>query len=157
LSSKKRYLQEPYTKSYALALTQDPDALVRAAAARALGLAGDPTYLPQLAAALEDRASVVRGDAAWALDRVPGDSAVEPLQKHAIQDGSSDVRAACCRALGRYGLSQVGATLVRALGDADLNVRWQARATLSALTGVDVGNRPEDWSLHLEHRAQPVR
>ena len=107
LSSKRRYLREPYTKFYALSLTNDRDALVRGAAARALGLAGDPAYLPQLVAGLEDPVPVVRGDAAWAMDRVPGDSAIAPLTQHATQDASPDVRAACCRALRHYPLPQV--------------------------------------------------
>jgi HEAT repeat protein len=157
MSSKPRYLQEPYTKFYALALTNDPDALVRAAAARALGLSGDPTYLPQLLAGLEDPSPVVRCDAAWAMDRVPGDSAVGPLARHAAADASPDVRAACCCALGHYALPQVDATLVGALRDPDLNVRRRAQATLARLTGVDVGDSAEDWSVYLDQEAQALR
>lgn len=153
LSSRQEYLQEPHTKFYSMAMANDRDALVRAAAARALGLAGDPNYLPQLVAGLEDASPVVRGDVAWALDRVTGDAAVGPLQKHTTGDASPDVRAACCRALRHYPPSAVGETLMRALRDADLNVRRQAQSVLSELTGVDVGDRPEDWSIHLEHEA----
>jgi HEAT repeat protein len=157
MSSRPRYLQEPYTKFYAMALTSDSDALVRAAAAKALGLAGDPTYLPQLLAGLEDRSPVVRRDAAWALDRVPGDSAVGPLIRHATTDPSADVRAACCCALGHYSLPQADATLVRAMSDVDLNVRRRARAALARRTGVDLGDSAQDWSEYLEQETQAAR
>jgi HEAT repeat protein len=157
MSSDPRYLHEPHTKFYALALTSDGDDLVRAAAARALGLAGDPTYLPQLLAGLEDRSPVVRRDAAWALDKVPDDSAVGPLAKHAATDPSPDVRAACCGALGHYSLPQVDATLVSALRDPDLNVRRRARATLARLTGIDLGDSAADWSDYLKDQAQAPR
>jgi HEAT repeat protein len=157
MSSQPRYLQEPYTKFYALALTADSDALVRAAAARALGLAGDPTYLPQLLAGLEDRSPVVRRDAAGALDKVPDDSAVAALVKHAATDPSPDVRAACCWALGHYALPQVDATLVGALKDPDLNVRRRARATLARLTGIDLGDSAADWSDYLQDQTQASR
>lgn len=157
LSSRQEYLQEPHTKFYSLALVNDSDALVRAAAARALGLAGDPNYLPQLVAGLEDPSPVVRGDVAWALNRVPGELATGPLKKHATQDASPDVRAGCCQALRCYSASSVGETLMRALRDPDLNVRRQARFTLSEITGVDVGDRPEDWSVQLEHEAASGR
>ncbi|MGA2266303.1 MAG: HEAT repeat domain-containing protein [Phycisphaerae bacterium] len=154
LSAKPQCRKPPFTTFYVLELASDKDALVRAAAARALGVVGDPNYLPPLVRALDDPSPVVRGDVAWALDRVTGEAAVRPLCLQAVDDESLDVRAACFRALGHYPLAKVGKTLIRGLSDADLSVRDQAHATLVALAGEDVGDRPEAWSVYLDRYAK---
>lgn len=139
-------LKEPYTKFYAAALAGDRDALVRASAATALGKAGDSNYVDALAAAMNDPSPAVRWDAAIALDKVKGESAVEPLRRHAFDDESADVRAACAKALRHYRSTEVGNTLVKCLDDGSFGVRHRAHATLVELTGQDVGFGSFEWA-----------
>jgi len=145
LSQKSWGLQEPYLKGYATLLKTDTDPLVRAAATRALGRAGDKTYLPDVIKALDDESACVRWDAAVALDNLADDSAVDPLRKHALEDASIDVRASSARALRHYRKPRVAVTLRRCLLDDRFTVRYQAHASLVALTGQDLGYEPDNW------------
>jgi hypothetical protein len=146
LSSHKWGLQEPYLKGYAAILKTDRNALVRAAAVRALGKAEDPNYLPAVAGALEDESETVRQDAGAALDGLIGPEAVEPLRKHALEDADKTVRANCARALRHYRRDDVYRGLVECLSDRSLAVRHQAHESLVALSGTDLGHEPEDWA-----------
>ncbi len=145
LSQKEYGLREPCLKGYAL-LLEDEDASVRSAAVRVLGKAGDAKYLPNIVAALEDESEIVRWDAATALDRVHGEAAVIPLQKHALGDPYMDVRICCARALRAYRRDQVVNTLVQCLSDRQFSVCHEAHRTLVMLTGRDMGYEPEDWA-----------
>jgi HEAT repeat protein len=139
-------------------LAGDDDALVRAAAAGALGRVGDPNYLPALVSALKDRSAEVRLDTANALDLLTGEAAVEPLRKSATEDASVDVRAACARALRHYRRKEVGQTLLKCLDDDAFEVRHQSHATLTELTGNDAGISGEEWRdlLDREPLTQPL-
>lgn len=139
-------LKEPYLAGYAELLEADEDELVRSAAARALGKAGDAKYLANLLAALSDGSDVVRWDAAVALDTVTGAAAVGPLQERALDDDSADVRSACAKAMRHYRKSGVVKTLAQCLADDSFAMRHQAHASLVDITGRDLGRRPEDWS-----------
>jgi len=138
--------QEPYLKGYATIARTDPNPLVRSVAVRALGRAGDPNYVGAVAAALDDRETAVRVDAAAALDSLRGPAAVGPLRRRAVADDSEDVRALCCRALRHYRRDDVLATLARCLADKTFTVRWQAHASLVELTGRDLGFEAESWA-----------
>ena len=146
LSSRPWCLKEPYTKFYAAALAGDRDALVRAAAATALGKCGDPNYVDTLAAAMDDTSTTVRWDTAIALDKVIGESAVDPLRSGAVEDKSADVRAACAKALRHYRRTDVGRALVKCLDDNAFGVRHAAHASLVELTGQDVGFGSYEWA-----------
>ncbi|MFA6134334.1 MAG: HEAT repeat domain-containing protein [Phycisphaerae bacterium] len=155
-SGKSWGLKEPYTAYYAASLRKDNDALVRSAAAGALGQTHDAKYVGNLAAALEDASPQVRWDVAQALDDLPGKAAIGPLQKHATEDESADVRASCARALRHYGSNEVGKTLLMCLADDDFAVRHQAHATLVELSsGRDVGFNARDWEKALENESSP--
>ncbi|HAU39205.1 MAG TPA: hypothetical protein DCX07_16015 [Phycisphaerales bacterium] len=146
-------LKEPYLEGYAKLLKLDEDALVRCVAARALGKAGDPKYLPNLLAALDDPAPTVRADAAEAIDRVlpraqsagQAGSVAAPLSAHALGDTSMDVRAQCARVLRHLRGAETLRTLVRCLSDREFAVRYQAHAALVHLVGRDYGYESEAW------------
>jgi len=145
LSDRKWGLKEPYLKGYAAILKTDKNALVRAAAVRALGKAQDPNYLPDVTRSLDDESETVRQDAATALEEFVGEPAVGPLRKHAIEDSDKTVRAHCARALRNYRREDVYRTLVECLDDTAFAVRHQAHESLVALTGAELGYDPEPW------------
>jgi hypothetical protein len=138
--------QEPYLKGYATLLATDTDPRVRSAAVRALGAAGDETYLRAIAQALDDLDPQVRRDAAAALDEMPGDEAMAPLARHARDDESADVRAACAKALRHYPRAEVVQTLIERLNDDAFCVRYRARESLKELTGRDLGYEADAWA-----------
>jgi epoxyqueuosine reductase len=61
-------------------------------AAIALGNLGDPQYVPQLSAALEDPEPMVRGHAAWALGRIGGAQARQALAAGLGRETSLEAR-----------------------------------------------------------------
>ena len=136
-------------------LRSDSDSRVRSVAATALGRAGDVKYLPDVVAALSDSAEEVRWDAAIALDNLIGDSAIEPLKVHAMNDVSRDVRACATKALRHYRRKDVARTLVACLGDDTLDVRYHARASLTEITGRDLGYQTQAWSKAVEEPYGP--
>jgi len=151
-------LKEPYLQWYALQLREDEDASVRGVAARALGKAGDVTYLPDLAAALEkDPVAAVRWDAAVALEQVIGPEALRPLQAAALTDSSQDVRAAAIRTLRNYPRQEVMQTLIGCLNDPAFGVRYQAHESLVAMSGRDLGYDAAAWAAEtgIELQAAP--
>lgn len=157
-------LQEPYLEGYAKIIRTDEDASVRCAAARALGRAAEPNYVPALADALGDVSPEVRWQAALALDGAlsarRGDprnaSAKGPLQKRALQDASPDVRACCAKALRNFQDKEVLKTLVQCLYDESFGVRYLAHAALVELAGRDVGTEPEQWAPITEGALPPA-
>ena len=138
-------LKEPYLKGMATLLRSDDDPSVRSAAARALGKAGNAKYLPDLANALNDASASVRWDAAVALDQLPGEEAIKPLQTHALKDESVDVRSACARALRHYRIAEVVRTLKECLDDKDFAVRYRAHASLVKIFRRDFRYGPRNW------------
>ncbi len=115
-------------------LTADEDALVRAAAYEALGVAGCPDALAEAAArALSDEAWQVRAGAARALGAADPVAAVPALAK-TLGDTNADVRKAAVLALLRH-TSDDGAreALATATADPDADVRaYAARAAAPA-------------------------
>ncbi|HUT57666.1 MAG TPA: HEAT repeat domain-containing protein [Phycisphaerae bacterium] len=148
-------LRDPYLKYFALRLQYDREPSVRSIAARALGKAGNPKYLPHLILALKDRDAGVRWDAAVALQKVIGEQAIDPLRVSAIEDASMDVRIACVQALGHYHRPRVIASLVRCLDDETFDVRYQAHRMLVEMTGKDMGYDIEEWRPILESELPP--
>ncbi len=145
LANKDFGLKEPYLKGYAMLLRTDDDPLVRSAAARALGKAGDVTYLSNVVRALGDRSVQVRWDATVALDNLVGDEAVDPLRRGAIRDESADVRAACAKTLRNYRTKPVAQTLRQCLEDEEFSVQYQAHESLVGMTGKDFGYDILEW------------
>lgn len=146
-------LAEIKDSSAVFALTdmmEDPGSEVRWQAAIALGEMGSHEAVAPLLRGLEDPDKYVRygsaislfkngyqpsGDAEWAWyyaamqdwDRLltTGSPALPPLF-NLLRDIDSDVRVHAVRVLGDIGDREAGPILVRSLGDADRQVRWEA-------------------------------
>jgi hypothetical protein len=146
LSSRDWGLREPYLKGYAALLKTDKDPLVRAAAVRALGLAQDPNYAPDVTRALLDTDVTVRQDAAIAVDKVYDESSAMALRNRVLNDADQDVRANSCRALRHHRNMAVVRTLVDCLSDKAFSVRYQAHASLVEIVGKDLGYDGQDWA-----------
>ncbi|WP_406336503.1 fumarate reductase/succinate dehydrogenase flavoprotein subunit [Streptomyces sp. NBC_00203] len=113
-------------------LTEDPDALVRAAAFESLAATGCPTPLAiRAVAAQADPAWQVRAGAATALSGTVADVAVPALAK-ALGDANADVRKAAVLALVRHaGVDEdARAALATAVSDPDADVRAYASRAL---------------------------
>jgi hypothetical protein len=159
LSRKDWGLQEPYLKGYAGLLAADDHALVRCAAVRALGKAGDPTYFKDIVEAMSDESPAVRWDAAVAVDQMlptvrEGGGEIElafrPLQNHATKDPSVDVRTAAAKGLRHFRKRDSVRALVNCLDDAEMGLRYQAHLSLVELTGQDHGYAAAAWRPLLE-------
>ena len=138
--------KEPYLKGFRSLLHTDKDPSVRAAAARALGRAGDPKYAIDLARALVDPSDNVRWNAASALDNVISDEAIQALKTRSTQDSSKDVRLCCTKALRHYPRTDVVKIYQLCLIDDSFAVRHCAHECLVEMTGQDLGTEPEDWA-----------
>ncbi|MFD3838188.1 fumarate reductase/succinate dehydrogenase flavoprotein subunit [Streptomyces sp. NPDC058642] len=112
-------------------LTEDADALVRAAAYAALGTTGCPGPLTARAVtALDDPAWQVRSGAATALSAADPEVAVPALAK-TLADQNADVRKAAVLALTRHtATGDVRAALATATTDSDADVRAYATRAL---------------------------
>jgi len=137
----------------------DPDATVRAAAVKALGLHGTVDDVKIIIPRLDDQVAFVRWEAAEALGQIHSPSAIRPLlrtvrEKTGLKEGAdsdgdqdADVRQACAIALGQYATPAVFDGLVAALDDSNFGVAHAARDSLMTLTGYDMGVEPGDWLL----------
>jgi len=121
-----------------IALAEDTEVLVRAAALRAMAHTGCTGEASSLAcAALTDPAWQIRQAAATALATADPAKAISPLV-NASRDANLDVRKAAVRALAAWapGRPEIRAALEAARIDADADVRAFARIGLAA-TGHD--------------------
>lgn len=100
-----------------------------AAAAIALGLAGDRRGTERLLAALSSGEEDIRQGAAQALGRIREPKALNPLL-NALGDSNRHVRMAAVKALGELGDASAREPLRRALNDDDWGVRATAAETL---------------------------
>jgi hypothetical protein len=145
LSGKEWGLKEPYLKGYAALAKSDTDPSVRSAAVTALGRGGEAKYLPEIVGALGDPSVAVRWDAARALDRVVGETAVGPLRAHLQGDTSLDVRITCAHSLRHYPTTEVVSALIAGLADSSFSLNYEAHASLVEMTGQDFGPGLAEW------------
>ncbi len=138
-------LRGDYLKFYASAVRHDDAAVVRSAALRALGKARDAATVETIAYAMRDPATAVRLDAAWALDQVLGEAAIEQLRAAALADPSNDVRIAAIKAIRHYRMERVVTALVSCLDDKNFGIRLEAHSSLVYIYGRDLGNESENW------------
>lgn len=139
--------EEEYVASYRL-FVSDPEANVRAAAAKALGRHGTSDDAMLLSLLLKDEDALVRWQAADALRKIHNPRTVPDLVKLLDPDleDDGDTRTAAAMALGQYPDRVVFSRLVGALVDRDFAVVNAAHHSLTQLTGHDAGLDPRDWA-----------
>jgi len=146
-----------YLSAYSHIAETDPDYLVRATAIRALNRARDHKAVPLLLTALEDKADLVRVEAAKALANLPDASAIAALQRHLSDAGENrDVRIACADALREYKALGVAQVLIRQLQDREFAVAWQARRSLRFMLGQDFQYDQAGWLGYLTGPNRPL-
>ena len=139
--------QPKYLELYQLR-TEDESAIVRAAAAKALGRHGLPEQVGSLTLLLRDDETFVRLAAAQALQRVHSPQAIGALIESLDKDNErdADVRAEVADALGQYAEPRVLQALIAALDDESLAVTRRASESLTTLTGEDFGDNRRAWT-----------
>ncbi|MCA3005414.1 MAG: HEAT repeat domain-containing protein [Phycisphaerales bacterium] len=155
--------EDVYVRMYTMKLGAPPateadsDPGVRAVAARALSMHGDPAHADLILPLMQESDRVVRLEAARALQRLHNPKAVESLIKASSDaaEAEQDVRAEACVALGQYAENRVLQALIDALDDDSLAVTTQARASLRILTGEDFGENQRTWLDWLKDNRQP--
>lgn len=141
---------EPYTERYKQIARDDPDALVRATAIRALNRSRDASATDVFIDGLSDRDPLVRLEAAKALVNLPDPAATSRLIAVMRNPQEQlDVRIAAAEALRHYPNLEVARNLAAMLQDRQFSVAWQARQSLIALTGTDYRYNEPAWLRHL--------
>jgi len=136
-----------YVELYERHLT-DQYAPVRIAALRGLTLHGSGRHVQQVTPLLQDPDRSVRREAAIALQRLHHPDAVGPLIARTRPDTEpeKDVRAEAAEALGQYAERRVVESLIAALADPRLSVGDRAAASLTTLTGQNIGPNRAEWA-----------
>ncbi len=130
------------------ALHQDLDREVRWQAAAELEALRDPSAVPDLIEALEDRDPLVRIGAAEALKGIPDPRALQPLIR-ALKDKDTGVRRAATEGLGKIGDRAAVPALTRVLFHHDFQTRRRAAEALAKLkdpaSGPALARTFTDW------------
>jgi hypothetical protein len=146
LASRYRFARaEPYTRRYSQIGTGDSEALVRAAAIRALNRSRSRLNENLFVTGIDDADVTVRLEAAKALANVPVEKAVPRLIEHLQRDENRDVRIACADALCHFKTLDVARALIGVLNDRDFGTSWQARRSLMIMTGRDFRYDEAAW------------
>lgn len=125
----------------------DVDPGVRAAAARAIALHGQPEDAKYLIERLKDPEADVRVEAARGLQRLHNPEAIDPLLEalDAEKESEDRVRIEAALALGQYAENKVVEQLITALADPNLAVNRNTLLSLRVLTGQDLGYEQKAW------------
>lgn len=136
-------------------LRTDHRAMVRAAAATALGNMRSAEAVPALVEAVTDTRmqSAVRWDAALALGKIGSHDAVKGLTQAAHYATDPYVRAAAVSSLGKIGNAAAIDALIAALRDQDPNVVHAAARALQEATGEPFNMQYDHWVNH-RHKAK---
>lgn len=137
--------EDPYVKLYRETIKIDPDATVRTAAVKALGMHGDVQDALLFIEVLKDEQASVRWEAARALQKIHNPVVTRPLSEVLKNDEDENVRIAAAYALGQYAQPGVFDSLVAALDDDSYGVVRISQQSLSTLTGQALGDDPQRW------------
>lgn len=155
LSAAKFGGEEAYVKMYRI-LIDDPDATVRAACIKALGMHGTVEDVPLIVNHAGDAAAFVRWEVAQSLGKIHNPAAIAPLVKLMTRDEDGDVRMSAAAALGQYAEPAVFNALVSALDDTDYGVVVAAQQSLKTITGYDFGIDPAMWLIYQDKNSGKV-
>ncbi len=144
-----------YVKRYEQIYDHDDDALVRAAALRALNRSRDIGAVDRFIAGLGDTDAFVRLEAAKGLANVPSEKAVRSLIGHLETDDNKDVRIAVADALRTQHTLEVARALINVLQDREFGVAWQARRSLVIMTGRDLNFDESQWLNYFNAEQHP--
>jgi len=135
----------------------DPDSNVRAVAAFALALHGNPDQVPSLVPLAKDPDRAVRRNTAIALQRLHNPVAVAALMDmtDATKESEVSVRAEAADALGQYPEPRVLQRLVTCLDDPQLIVNKSAYSSLRTLTGEELPPDRRAWAGWVKDAAEP--
>lgn len=144
-----------YVEVYQKAVT-DSDAMVRAAAARALALHGKGSDALLVTPLLHPAESeIVRIEAAFALQRLHDEGAIDAMIQGMKGDSDERIRAGLALGLGQYARLDVAEALAGALNDSSLTVNIRALRSLRIMTGQDFGIDAKAWRAYLTGTAEP--
>jgi len=151
--------KDPYTKRYWQIAQGDPSQLVRVAAVRALNRSRQPSVTPIAIAYMEEPNPNLRLEAAKALANIPDPKSIPALTRHLApaydvrnefgriesQPENRDVRVACADALRSFPTKDVAKSLIDSLNEKEFEVSWQARKSLTLMTGHDFRYDQAKW------------
>ena len=139
-----------------LVARNDRDAMVRSAAAQALGGVNGEGVLEALAEVLaKDENPYVRTDAAEALGRHAAPEAVQALVEVMQSDSSVDVRIAAEEALRNFKDRSAAEALINGLGKSDVAEVRKCWESLRYMTGQDLPREPVAWDAYLASAEDP--
>lgn len=124
-------------------LGQDPDPVLRAQAAVALGRLGGPRAAAALSTALCDSAPSVRCHAVTALRSVQGEAAAHALRDVLQRDTDPRIRRAATRALGALRVADAQRALEAARSDPDESVRREVARILKCVAPGPTAPEPD--------------
>ena len=130
---------------FVVLLEKDPDYLVRAQAALALGKLKNNQVTPILLKALNDSSQWVRVDVVTALGEINDPAALPALHKILSDDISPDVRRVTARILGKIGRQESVDALIKALEDRDQGVTELSYQSLQQITKQNIPKNSKEW------------
>lgn len=134
----------------------DPDAMVRAGAARALGRVEGEGVVDTLVEVLRaDPSAYVRSDAAMALGRKGAPEGLPALVEAMRNDANTDVRVAAGGALRHFKDRAAAEALVAGLEDSNVAQAHKCWESLRYVTGQDLPREPAPWEAFFASAEDP--